>query len=149
MRKETTSYEEIDNQKMDRYTLVQLLGGNMSYVHVPLDCDALLPLTLDKETTMKQRILALLMAYHQGKDQAITVEQIADALRLHDIGATGLPVRKAVKELIQKDFIPIGSCTRGYYIIKTEKERLQTIDNLIARQNSIRSRIRALRGCTL
>ena len=98
---------------------------------------------------MKQEILALLMAYHQGKDQAITVEQIADALRLHGLGATGFPVRKAVRELIQEDHIPIGSCTRGYYIIKTEKERLQTIDNLIARQNGIRSRIRALRGCAL
>ena len=149
MRKETLFYEEIDNQKMDRYTLVQLLGGNMSYVHVPLDCDALLPLTPNKEIAMKQEILALLMAYHRGKDQAITVDQIADALCLRDIGVTGLPVRKAVKELIQKDHIPIGSCTRGYYIIQTEKERHQTIDNLIARQNGIRSRIRALRGCTL
>ena len=121
----------------------------MSYVHVPPDCDAFLPLIPDKETDVKQKILALLMAYHRGKDQAITVEQIADALRLRDIGVTGLPVRKAVKELIQEDHIPIGSCTRGYYIIQTEKERHQTIDNLIARQNGIRSRIRALRGCAI
>ena len=98
---------------------------------------------------MKQQILALLMAHHKGKDQAITVEQIADALRLRDVGVTGLPVRKAIKELIQEDHIPIGSCTRGYYIIQTEKERHQTIDNLIARQNGIRARIRALRGCAI
>ena len=98
---------------------------------------------------MKRQILTLLKTYHRGKSQAITVDQIAITLNLHGLGATGFPVRKAVKELIQKDRIPIGSCSRGYYIIQNEKERLQTIDTLIARRNGISSRIRALRGCTI
>lgn len=78
---------------------------------------------------MKTKILTLLQQ-HKGKKNAITVDGIARALRVHNIGATGYPIRMAVKELIQKDQVAIGSCSQGFYLIETEAERMQTIDNL-------------------
>jgi len=98
---------------------------------------------------MKNQILNLLRAYHKGKGNAITVDGIALALQIRGTGATGYPIRKAIKELVQKDQIPIGSCARGFYIIKTEAERLEVIDNLVARQNGMSTRIRALRSCII
>ncbi len=98
---------------------------------------------------MKKQILAFLNNHHKGKKNAITVDGIASALQINGIGATGYPVRMAVKELIQKDKVAIGSCPRGFYIIETEAERLQVIDNLVARQNGMSTRIRALRSCII
>ena len=97
---------------------------------------------------MKTKILTLLQQ-HKGKKNAITVNGIARALKVHNIGATGYPIRLAVKELIQKDKVAIGSCSQGFYLIETEAERLQTIDNLVSRQNELSSRIRALRTCVI
>lgn len=97
---------------------------------------------------MKAKILALLKQ-HKGKRNAITTDQISQALQIHNSGTTGYPIRMAIKELIQKDLVAIGSCHRGFYLIETEAERLQTVDNLISRQNGINSRIRALRACVI
>ena len=97
---------------------------------------------------MRTKIL-LLLQQHKGKKNAITVDGIARALMVHNIGATGYPIRMAVKELIQKDQVAIGSCSQGFYLIETKAERMQTIDNLISRQNGINLRIRALRACII
>jgi len=97
---------------------------------------------------MKSKLFTLL-SRHKGKGNAITINYIVRALRLQGMGTTGYPVRMAIKELIQKDGVPIGSCTKGFYLIENEMERLQVIDNLVARQNGISSRIRALRGCKI
>ena len=94
---------------------------------------------------MKTKILQ----QHKGKKNAITVNGIARALMVHNIDATRYPIRLAIKELIQKDQIAIGSCSRGFYLIETEAERLQTIDNLMLRQNGLSSRIKALRTCII
>ena len=97
---------------------------------------------------MKTKIL-LLLQQHKGKKNAIPVDGIARALMVHNIDATGYPIRLAIKELIQKEQVAIGSCSRGFYLIETEAERLQTIDNLILRQNGLSSRIKALRTCII
>lgn len=97
---------------------------------------------------MKTKIL-LLLQQHKGKKNAIPVDWIARALMICNIDTTGYPIRLAIKELIQKDQVAIGSCSQGFYLIETEAERLQTIDNLIMRQNGLSSRIRVLRTCVI
>lgn len=96
---------------------------------------------------MKYRIKALLKK-HKGKGNAITAIAIANTLNIRVTG-TALPIRVIIKELVEKDRIPIGSCRQGFYFIETEAERREAVNNLINRVISITHRIVALRDCVL
>lgn len=97
---------------------------------------------------MKTDIIALLQR-HKGKANALTVEEITRRLHIKKIGFTNPHVRKAIKEIIKDSQIPIGSCAKGYFLIETENERLEVIDNLVKRQAGISTRIKALRNCRI
>lgn len=97
---------------------------------------------------MKRDIIAVLVN-HKGKDSAITVSEIANRISSQNFGYSCAPIRAIIREIIEDEKLAIGSCVKGYYLIETEEERHEVIDNLTSRVIGIRSRIDLLKRCTI
>lgn len=90
---------------------------------------------------MKDQIAEILRGC-QGKRNAITVKNIAERLGVfNENGLTNPGTRFKIKEVIEEFNMPIGSCSRGYYLIETENELSSYIENLNSRIKGIKDRI--------
>lgn len=92
---------------------------------------------------MKEQIVQI-MEKHIGKDNAITVQEIADLIGHHDSGLTNPSIRSKITECIIDDGIPIGSCSNGYFIIENETELNEYMINLQSRINGMQQRLNAI-----
>lgn len=97
---------------------------------------------------MRDRILEILRR-HNGRGNAITVAQIAEAVGHIDTGLTNPQLRNIIREIIKDGEHPIGSCQRGYFTITTEEERNRYIADLVGRRNGLSNRIRWVRNLEL
>jgi len=97
---------------------------------------------------MKDKIIAVL-ANHKGKNQAITVAEVASLVSTHSFDFSCSPVRAAIREIIENKQLPIGSCNKGYYLIETEQERSQVINDLMSRIIGIQARIGLIKRCQI
>lgn len=89
--------------------------------------------------------LELMGILRVGKDNAITAAALSEALNLEG-GVTSESLRlNLVKPLIEEHHIPIGSCSRGYYIIATEEEFNEVMEDLTHRIRGMQNRKRGLR----
>lgn len=95
------------------------------------------PVTEDeKELVLNQ--LAL------GKEDSISAREIANNTNLRS-DRTDLLVRSIISALIE-DGQPIGSWSGGYYLVETEEELNEVIDQIQQRIRGMQWRIRALRA---
>ncbi len=92
---------------------------------------------------MKEQIIKILKK-HKGSDNAITVAKIADKISMIDTGLTNPRTRQMIKEIIYESELPIGSCSKGYYIIKTKEEFAANVGSLQGRIEGIQDRINNL-----
>lgn len=97
---------------------------------------------MKKET--KNKMIIDILLKHQGKENAITVQQIADMINRHDLGLTNPKTRFEIKDIIKREGLPIASCGKGYYLINTEEEYLEYVEQLKGRIKGIELRLRIL-----
>ena len=87
---------------------------------------------------IKEQVKNILLD-HKGSDNAITSTDIDLQLGGLDYDSTNRTVRRYIEELLYEG-MPIGSCSKGYYVI-TSKDELDTyINNLSARIKGIQDR---------
>ena len=90
----------------------------------------------DVVITTKHKQLARILQNHRGRDNPITAGLLAMQLSIYSSNDTSQPkLRVIIRELILYMKIPIGSYSKGYYIMTSMVE-------LRHYQNSIRSRNR-------
>jgi hypothetical protein len=76
---------------------------------------------------------------HRGSDNPISSREINEEIGVDNIGSFP-STRAIVRELVLEDQIPIASSNQGYYVVETEDEIAEYIDNLSARIDSIAER---------
>lgn len=67
---------------------------------------------------------------HWGRENAITVAEIADSLGMVYDDVTNYHARKLVKQMMKSELYPVGSCSDGYYIMRESEEVADTLDDL-------------------
>jgi hypothetical protein len=93
---------------------------------------------------LKRELIDMFTSYHVGKERAVTVGRIARSLGHKDTGLTNPQLRSVIRDILMEGEYPIGSCSRGYYMITTEGERQEYLANLRKRRDGINSRIECL-----
>lgn len=87
--------------------------------------------------------------HHNGKENAIRVCVIMDHIKRDwDVDLSDSVVRACAKSLLENHDVPIGSCNHGLYIITSEEEARDTIENLQSRIMSMHKRIKVLKRIT-
>ncbi len=91
---------------------------------------------------LMRRVLDLL---GMGKRNAVTAAVLSRRLGLND-GITSEDLRLGlIKPMIEEHGIPIGSCSRGYYILEEAEEFEEVIGDLNHRIRGMQNRKRGLR----
>lgn len=93
---------------------------------------------MPSDDDVKDRVESILRD-HRGSDNPISSREINDEIGVDDIGSFP-STRAIVRELVLEEKIPIASSNQGYYIIETEDELAEYIENLSARIDSIAER---------
>lgn len=93
---------------------------------------------------MSDKYNNLLRILKKGRRLAIPAGVLSDALGINTRSSTYVEVRTLVKEAIL-DGHPIGSCSKGFYIIADHKELWDVIASLEKRKKGLQNRIDALR----
>jgi hypothetical protein len=89
--------------------------------------------------------LDLLRLLQVGEANAITASSLSESLGLDD-GITSETVRlELIKPMIEENGIPIGSCSKGYFILETKEELSASVDDLNRRIRGMENRKRGLR----
>ena len=86
----------------------------------------------------------LIMA-HPGKRNAISSKEISEELGGLDTLDSTPATRKVMRRLIKKRGVLVGACSKGYFLIETQDELNDYLDNLAHREGQIRERREALR----
>ena len=99
----------------------------------------------EKPLTFPPRIRAELLALlKMGKDNAITAADLSDELGLTG-GITSETLRLGIiKPMIEEDHIPIGSCSKGYYLISCQTEYFEVYNDLEHRISGMKVRQKGL-----
>lgn len=79
-------------------------------------------------TPEQQRIWNYLINNCIGYNNAQKVASIAHACGYRDYGTNNDNFRAIVTDMIVNGNLPIGSCSKGYFIITTEEERQKAIN---------------------
>jgi hypothetical protein len=86
----------------------------------------------------------LINVLNDGKVNARHASELEVALNM-DVGHTQEPTRGLIREAVIENEFPIGSIPRtGYFLINTEEEYQETIDDLKARAQGLQRRIEAI-----
>jgi len=93
---------------------------------------------------LKEIIIAFLKR-RRGKENAITVADMADKIGMYDDVVTNPRTRQLIREIIDDLSLPIGSCQQGYYLISNLAEYEEYSQNLFSRAISIQTRRKNLR----
>lgn len=84
-----------------------------------------------------------IMRNHTGFDNAITARELSDRLGIED--AEGFPnTRDVLKYLLAERGMPIGSGNQGSFLIETEEEFIDYVENLDNRIRGIMDRRQAV-----
>jgi hypothetical protein len=94
---------------------------------------------------MPNSIINLISLLGVGKHNAVSARYIQSAFAFDDNEVTSKRARELVREAIIDYGIPIGSNTRGYFIIKNYNELNENISMLLAHNKSITERVNALK----
>lgn len=76
----------------------------------------------------KEQVKELLLD-HRGADNPITSREISNKLKKSEVGSFP-ETRELIREIVLEDEIPIASSSNGYYVIETEQELKDYIDQL-------------------
>ena len=76
---------------------------------------------------------------HKGKSNKITSAQMAESLGIKE-NATYAKTRALILESAEKYSIPLAANNRGYYIITSDSEYKEYMENLASRQQGIDKR---------
>jgi hypothetical protein len=79
----------------------------------------------------RERVKELLLD-HRGKDNPISSREISEQLKKDEVGSFP-ETRMMVRDIMLEDQIPIASCNRGYYVVETEEELKDYVDQLESR----------------
>lgn len=90
------------------------------------------------ESDIKDEVRELLLE-HRGSDNPITSREINEIVGLDDIGSFP-STRAVIREIVMEDRIPIAGSSQGYYVIETEDELEDYIENLENRITNIAER---------
>jgi len=77
---------------------------------------------------------------HKGKQKAIASNKIAKLIGIHE-DDTVSTTRGLITKLIRRTELPIGACESGYYIMQTEEELNEVMQDLNGRIHGISDRI--------
>lgn len=80
---------------------------------------------------------------HRGSDDPITAREINEVIQEDSVGS--FPgTRQIIREIMIEDQIPIAAGNQGYYVIESEEELSEYINNLDERVLSIVGRKQAV-----
>lgn len=97
-----------------------------------------------KEVTTADVVDYLETNGHVGKENAITVAQIASALRVKNRDITDYNTRNLVKSAMDEQLYPICSCSDGYYIAEDGWDVDETMADYQNRIRGIEDRMQLL-----
>ena len=87
---------------------------------------------------VKERVRDIILD-HRGSENPISSREINDEIGVDSIGSFP-STRAIIRELVLENQIPIASSNQGYYVIETEDELAEYIENLSTRIDSIAER---------
>ncbi|MFK8214634.1 hypothetical protein [Haloferax volcanii] len=76
---------------------------------------------------------------HRGADNPITSREINERFDLDNIGSFP-STRAVIRELVMEERIPIAATSQGYFLIDSEEELEEYVDNLESRVMNITER---------
>lgn len=80
-----------------------------------------------------------ILMQHRGETNAITSGKIADKVGINE-DDTHPKTRKIIREIEERDNLPVLACNKGYYIAKTKEELNKYTKNLDNRIKGIKKR---------
>lgn len=97
----------------------------------------------------KQRIVSIIEK-HVGERNAISSKEIASIIGINDPNGTPI-TRKMIREIISDLGLPIGACSKGYFLISDDMELVRYYSALQDRAIEILNRAQSVRksyyGC--
>ena|SRR4030042_3294788 len=90
------------------------------------------------------KISALVSVLGDGKANSQHAPELESSLDM-GVGHTQEPTRDLIRDAIVNHEMPIGSTPRGYFLINTEEELTEAINNQQQRIEGIKKRINGLR----
>ena len=88
----------------------------------------------------------LISLLQKGKDKAIRSKDLEVMMQIdEDPGTHNRKIRDIIRTAIIDYNIPIGGCSSGYFIIKTEKELIEIDKRLTSQIEGIRERLSSLK----
>lgn len=82
----------------------------------------------------------LLILEGTTNEEPMPVRDIAELLNINDC-KTCRRTRKLIHSAMKKHGVPVGSCTKGYFIIRSNHEMQRYLNSLLKRQIGITERI--------
>jgi len=73
-----------------------------------------------------------IMLNHKGANNAISSREISEKLEKEEVGSFP-QTRMLIRDIMLEDMIPIASSTNGYYVVETEQELRDYVDQLESR----------------
>ena len=92
---------------------------------------------------MKEKIAEIIKGH--TKDNPVTLAAISNIIGVEENSYSKPKIRMTIKEIIDEMEVPIGNCRKGYFLIKTDDELKETIDNLTITMKGIKRRIAFLK----
>ena len=90
------------------------------------------------EDEVREQVRELLLE-HRGADNPITSREINEIVDLDQVGSFP-STRAVIRDIVLEERIPIAGSSQGYYVIETEEELENYIDNLENRITNIAER---------
>lgn len=85
-----------------------------------------------------QRVVSILEE-HRGKDNAISSREINERIDADNVGSFPR-TREIVREILERELLPIASGNDGYYVIETREELEEEIESINRRIGNIAER---------
>jgi ABC-type uncharacterized transport system ATPase subunit len=79
----------------------------------------------------RKRVKEMLLD-HRGQDDPISSREISDQLEKDEVGSFP-ETRMLVRDIMLEDQIPVASSNSGYYVVETEEELKDYVDQLESR----------------
>ena len=98
---------------------------------------------IDKEKI--NRMIRRIMMMHVGRENAITSAAIAKIIGNYFEDATHQGTRTSITECLEESNLPIGANSRGYFLISSDEEYREYLDNLERRIMGIKKRARLIK----
>ena len=94
---------------------------------------------------MTELIYKLVSILGKGEANALQAKAISLKLGIYSFSSTQEKTRALIRTAIIDHDVPIGSSTKGYFLISSREELEQVVDQLITRSDGILERVAQLR----